>query len=39
MKPATELLEFISFCIGIYAEKHYLSGSKVAGLFEKNGIL
>jgi len=39
MEPATELLEFISFCIEIYAKKHHLSGSKVAGLFEKNGIL
>ncbi|MBP5401639.1 MAG: DUF3791 domain-containing protein [Treponema sp.] len=39
MDEKTKEIEFVSFCIEMYARKYNMSGSDVAELFEKNGII
>ena len=39
MDEKTKIVEFISFCIEMYAQEYNLSGADVADLFEKNGII
>ena len=39
MDTATKTVEFVSFCIEMYAREHELSGAVVAELFEENGII
>ena len=36
--PEEKLLEFVSFCIEMYAKKHKQSGADVVVLFENNGV-
>ena len=39
MDEKTKLVEFIAFCIEMYAQDFKMSGSDVAVLFEQNGII
>ncbi len=39
MNKETKEIEFVSFCIEMYAKKYSISGSVVAELFEKSNIL
>lgn len=36
---SVKVLEFISFCVEIYAQENDMSGSKVIELFEKTNLL
>ena len=39
MDATTKTVEFVSFCIEMYAREHGISGADVAELFERNGII
>ncbi len=39
MNAETKVIEFVSFCIEMYAKKHSVSGSLVAKSFEEAGII
>ena len=39
MLQSEKVLEFITFCVEMYAKKHHVSGRDVALLFEKNGVM
>lgn len=39
MDRQTKVLEFTSFCIEVYAETYKMTGTDVANLFDKKGIL
>ena len=39
MDKNTKIVEFVSFCIEMYAKEYDISGSEVAVLLEKTGLL
>lgn len=39
MNKETKTIEFISFCIEMYAKKHAVSGSYIAQAFEKAALI
>ena len=39
MDETIKTVEFVSFCIEMYAREHGLSGAEVAQLFERCGII
>jgi hypothetical protein len=39
MRKSTKAIEFVSFCIEMYADKYSVSGVDVAVKFDKTGVL
>ncbi|MFI3256662.1 MAG: DUF3791 domain-containing protein [Spirochaetales bacterium] len=39
MNKETKIIEFVSFCIEMYAKKHVVSGSDIAQAFEKASLI